>query len=65
MGSFFLDLLSFDHETAVYDKDPKCDVYSVDGRVIARGAEGVGALNLDPGIYIVKEGGKARKIRVD
>lgn len=23
MGSFFLDLLSFDHETAVYDKDPK------------------------------------------
>lgn len=43
----------------------KCDVYSVDGRVIARGAEGVGALNLDPGIYIVKEGGKARKIRVD
>ena len=23
MGSFFLDLLSFDHETAVYEKDPK------------------------------------------
>ena len=23
MGSFFLDLLSFDHEMAVYDKDPK------------------------------------------
>lgn len=23
MGSFFLDLLSFDHETAVYDTDPK------------------------------------------
>lgn len=22
MGSFFLDLLSFDHETAVYEKDP-------------------------------------------
>ena len=23
MGSFFLDVLSFDHETAVYEKDPK------------------------------------------
>jgi prephenate dehydrogenase len=23
MGSFFLDLLSFDHETAVYERDPK------------------------------------------
>ena len=23
MGSFFVDLLSFDHETAVYDVDPK------------------------------------------
>lgn len=23
MGSFFVDLLSFDHETAVYDIDPK------------------------------------------
>lgn len=23
MGAFFLDLLSFDHETAVYEKDPK------------------------------------------
>lgn len=23
MGSFFLDLLSFDHETAVYEKDPR------------------------------------------
>ena len=23
MGSFYLDLLSFDHETAVYEKDPK------------------------------------------
>ena len=23
MGSFFLDLLSFEHETAVYEKDPK------------------------------------------
>ena len=23
MGSFFLDLLSFDHETAVYEKDAK------------------------------------------
>ena len=23
MGSFFLDLLSFDHETAVFEKDPK------------------------------------------
>ena len=23
MGSFFVDLLSFDHETAVYEKDPK------------------------------------------
>ncbi len=23
MGSFFIDLLSFDHEVAVYDKDPK------------------------------------------
>ena len=23
MGSFFVDLLSFDHETAVYDTDPK------------------------------------------
>ena len=22
MGSFFLDLLSFEHETAVYEKDP-------------------------------------------
>ena len=22
MGSFFLDLLSFSHETAVYEKDP-------------------------------------------
>lgn len=24
MGSFFCDLLSFDHETAVYDPDPRC-----------------------------------------
>lgn len=24
MGSFFVDLLSFDHETAVYDVDPRC-----------------------------------------
>ena len=24
MGSFFVDLLSFDHETAVFDVDPKC-----------------------------------------
>ena len=23
MGSFFIDLLSFDHEVAVYEKDPK------------------------------------------
>ena len=23
MGSFFVDLLSFDHETAVYEVDPK------------------------------------------
>ena len=23
MGSFFCDLLSFDHETAVYDADPR------------------------------------------
>ena len=23
MGSFFLDLLSFNHETAVYEKDPQ------------------------------------------
>ena len=23
MGSFFLDLLSFEHETAVFEKDPK------------------------------------------
>ena len=23
MGSFFLDLLSFDHEVAVYERDPK------------------------------------------
>ena len=23
MGSFFLDLLSFEHETAVYEKDPR------------------------------------------
>ena len=23
MGSFFLDLLSFDHEMAVYEKDPR------------------------------------------
>ena len=23
MGSFFVDLLSFDHEVAVYDNDPK------------------------------------------
>lgn len=23
MGSFFLDLLSFNHETAVFEKDPK------------------------------------------
>ena len=23
MGSFFVDLLSFDHETAVFDTDPK------------------------------------------
>ena len=23
MGSFFLDLLSFDHETAVFEKDPR------------------------------------------
>ena len=23
MGSFFLDLLSFEHEMAVYEKDPK------------------------------------------
>ena len=23
MGSFFLDLLSFQHETAIYDRDPQ------------------------------------------
>ena len=23
MGSFFIDLLSFEHETAVYEKDPQ------------------------------------------
>ena len=23
MGSFFIDLLSFDHEVAVYERDPK------------------------------------------
>lgn len=23
MGSFFIDLLSFDHEVGVYEKDPK------------------------------------------
>lgn len=32
MGSFFLDSLSFDHETAVYDKDPKRMLYTYNCR---------------------------------
>lgn len=32
MGSFFLDTLSFDHETAVYDKDPRKMLYTYNCR---------------------------------
>lgn len=36
MGSFFLDSLSFDHETAVYDKDPKRMLYTYNCRRMTR-----------------------------
>ena len=47
------------------ERTSECDVYSIEGRVIAREAKSIGSLNLDRGIYIVNENGKVRKIRVD
>ena len=38
------------------------DVYSVDGRIVARGVSGVSALKLDRGIYVVKGEKSTRKV---
>lgn len=63
--AFRLEALSSSVGTTIAGSDTRCDVYSTDGRTIALGAESIGSLNLEPGIYIVKEGGSARKVRID
>lgn len=42
--------------------DGRCDVYSADGLIVARGVENINALRLNHGTYIVIKDGKARKI---
>lgn len=43
-------------------RDGRCDVYSADGLIVARGVENINALRLNHGIYIVIKDGKTRKI---
>lgn len=39
-----------------------CDIYSIDGRTVARGVSNSAVQSLEPGIYIVVEGAKTRKV---
>lgn len=43
----------------------KCNVYSIDGCVLARGIDNIESLKLDSGIYIVIDNGITRKIIID
>lgn len=63
--AFRLEKLTDSVEMITPAGSSKCDVYTIDGRIVAFGAESIDALKLDHGLYIVKENGKARKIRVD
>jgi len=44
--------------------DEKCNIYSIEGRVVARDVDCINALNLEPGTYVVVNGDNARKIIV-
>lgn len=44
--------------------DGKCDIYSVEGRVVALEVDSITALRLDPGTYVVVKGDTVRKVIV-
>lgn len=49
---------------ATVARDGRCDVYSVEGRVVALGVESIPALRLEPGTYVVVNGDTTRKMVV-
>lgn len=49
---------------ATLDSDSKCHIYSIDGRIVARGADSITSLHLEPGTYVVVNGDTTRKIIV-
>lgn len=52
------------NEIVTDDPDMPCDVYGIDGTLVLRGSAKAGIGQLEPGIYVVKQGGKAYRIAI-